>query len=444
MNKINIVLEHLFSLQQGKMNHSLDRIELLVKKLDAPHKKYPVIHIAGTNGKGSVCSLIASILQENGLKVGLYTSPHIIDFNERIRVNGTKITDEEIIKCYEFIENYATEIDASFFEITTAIAFEHFKNSNVDIAVIETGLGGRFDSTNVVEPILSVITSIDKDHCQILGNSIEEIAREKAGIIKRNSQVLIQDTNAKLMDIWMQTANEKSSMLFSLFGFPPIKLQRYSEDFQMILDLELPSEAEHFILPENLIPSQIKTNLIGSHQTLNIKTAIFSVLLISKTFTVARQAILAGIENVTKNTGFRYRIECVHKNPFVIIDVAHNPQSICRLVDTLKEVSSTVENEYTKSLKKWNFIFGAMGDKDIAKMLEFIKPICRKLIITAPQIERAASMDLIKEIAVSLDFTDIVCEESVSDAVHKIQEHTVICGSFYVIEEAVRAMDTAQ
>jgi len=436
MEKINKVLEHLFSLQHGLMNHGLERIELLMKKLDAPHKKYPVIHVAGTNGKGSVCSLIASILQENGLKVGLYTSPHIISFNERIRVNGTKITDEEIVKNYELIENYATEIGASFFEITTAIAFEHFKNSNVDVAVIETGLGGRLDSTNVVEPILSVITSIDKDHCQILGNSIEEIANEKAGIIKANSQVLVQESNAKLMDIWLQIANEKSTVLFFLFDFPSIKLQKYSDDFQMILEVELPSEHDHFIFPENLILSQVQTNLIGSHQILNIKTAIFAVLLVSKTFTVERQAILDGIKNVAKNTGFRYRIECVNINPHIIIDVAHNPQSINRLVNTLSEASSAVDEK----VDKWDFIFGAMGDKDIAKMLEFIKPICKNLIITVPHIERSASMELIKEIAESLDFTDIVCEESISSAVQKIQSHTVICGSFYVIEEAVRAL----
>ena len=434
MEKIDKILQYLFSLQHGQMNHGLERIENLVEKLNHPHKKYPVIHTAGTNGKGSVCCLIASILQENGLKVGLYTSPHIIEFNERIRVNGTKISNEEISNIYEKIEQNASEIGASFFEITTAIAFEHFKNSNVDIAVIETGLGGRLDSTNVVEPILSIITSIDKDHCQILGNSLEEIAQEKAGIIKQNSQVLVQDTNTKLFEIWQNVAQEKCTQLFSTYNFPAIKLNRYSDDLKMILDLELPCKYSFFIHPENLVKMQITTNFVGSHQISNIRTAIFAILLISNNFTVGNSAIISGIKNITKNTGYRFRIECVCSEPFVIIDVAHNPQSISRLVRTLQEMNSD-------SSKKWNFIFGAMLDKDIFEMLKFIKPICNKLIITVPKVERAATVEQIKNIANELDFAEIICAESVASAVENITEDTVICGSFYVIEEAVQSLN---
>jgi dihydrofolate synthase/folylpolyglutamate synthase len=440
MNEINKILQHLFSLQHSNMNHGLGRIKSLLKQLNSPHKQYPVLHIAGTNGKGSVCSFVASILQENGLKVGLYTSPHIIDFNERIRVNGIKITDEEIAKNYKLIEKNATKINASFFEITTAIAFEHFKNSTVDIAVIETGLGGRFDSTNVVEPILSIITTIGKDHCQLLGDTVEKIATEKAGIIKKNSQVLIQDVNIKLLDIWQQTAAKKSSELFFSYKFPTVELKGYSDDLQMIFDIALPSDTDYFILPENLIHTQIKTNFIGFHQIANIRTAVFAALLvsnnlglISNTFSIKTQSIVDGIKNISKNTGFRYRIECVQKNPYIIIDVAHNPQSINRLVNAIKD--ATV-------IDKWDFIFGAMKDKDITRMLEFIRPICRKLIIVSPQIERAASVDMINEIATSLAFEKIVCEKSISSAVKKIKKdsHTIICGSFYVIEETVRAL----
>ena len=455
MSKINEILQRLFALQHGNMNHGLQRIELLLEKLNAPQKNYPIIHIAGSNGKGSVCCFIASILQANGLKVGLYTSPHILNFNERIRVNGVKITEEEIVKSFELLEETASEINASFFEITTAIAFEHFRNSTVDIAVIEVGLGGRFDSTNVIDnPLLSVITSISKDHCEILGDTIEKITHEKAGIIKKNCPVLVQDTNANVLSIFQKKCQEMSSQLFFAYQFPSVELEGYSENLRMILDCKIPLEAFTYnrinapnrVNVYNQIDALITSNLIGLHQITNIRTAIFAALLVSSSFGTSSkfhinsEAIIDGISNVRQNTGLKYRMECVNKNPYIILDVAHNPQSIELLVNTLTDATM---------VKEWNFIFGVMRDKDIEQMLKFIKPICKKFMIVVPDIERAADAALISGIAKSLDFDDIVSEASVASALKTIKAHnetkdsnahTVICGSFYVIEQAVRAL----
>lgn len=187
MTPQNKLLQELYSLLHGSMTHNISRIKEITNYLLNPQTNYPTIHVAGTNGKGSVCSLIASILQESGLKVGLYTSPHIIEFNERIRINGVKISDESINNLYYKIRDFAFDLEASFFEITTAIAFDYFADNKIDIAVIETGLGGRLDSTNIVSPIATIITTIDRDHCDLLGNTIEEIANEKAGIMKPNT-----------------------------------------------------------------------------------------------------------------------------------------------------------------------------------------------------------------------------------------------------------------
>jgi dihydrofolate synthase/folylpolyglutamate synthase len=428
MNKNNKLLEHLFSLKQGEYKLGLERIEEILQHIGNPQNSYPTIHVAGTNGKGGVCSYIASILQENGLKVGLYTSPHIIEFNERIRINGTKIADEEIAKNYALIEEKTEKLSATFFEITTAIAFNHFKNEKVDIAIIETGLGGRLDSTNIIEkPILSIITAVDIDHSEILGNSIEKIADEKAAIIKKNSVVLLEYNKSQVIEIIQDKAEELSAEMYLINNYPEIELRGYTSDLKMILDINLSD------LPEK--NNSLILNLLGSHQLKNISISIFAVSIIFERFSVTNDAIIRGIENVSKNTGLRFRAECVNTNPPIILDVAHNPQSIEMLIDTLKEAST---------FRKWNFIFGAMKDKNITKMLQKINEICDKLTIVSPNIERAASVDEIAKLAETMNFNEIIKQNSIEAAINDIKqknEPTIICGSFYVISEAVSALD---
>jgi dihydrofolate synthase/folylpolyglutamate synthase len=441
LKKNNKLLENLYSLVYGGMTHNTKRAISLLEALNNPHKSYPIVHIAGTNGKGSVCSLLASILKECGFKVGLYTSPHITEFNERIRVNGKSISDKEIETIFSQIEEYSFKIEASFFEITSTIAFEHFKNKEVDIAIIETGLGGNYDSTNVVAPILSIITAINIDHSNILGNSLEQIANEKAGIIKENCPVLVQSSNhIQVLDIMQEKAREMHSEIYFNYYYPTVELIGYSNTFNMHLQVGLPTrlddfiknkhnKKEHSLHLETKYP--IKYSMLGKHQIHNIQTAIFASLLISNQFPISSKGIINGISNVSKNTGLKYRIECVRLDPLIILDVSHNPQSINMLTNTLKMVTPQT---------KWNFIFGAMHDKDIKTMLEYIYPFCNKLSIVSPNIRRAAKVDEIEKIAKSIGFSDVVMSNDINIPVKSINEPTVICGSFYVIEEVVSAL----
>ena len=342
-------MNELYSLHHGNIVYDLTRIKKLTGHLDNPHLKYHVIHVAGTNGKGSICSLLASILQESGLKVGLYTSPHIVDFNERIRINGKKISNDDIEFNYKLIKELAHNIKASFFEITTAIAFNYFTIKNVDIAVIETGLGGKLDSTNIVNPILSIISTISIDHQEILGNTQQTIAKEKAGIIKSNVPVILQDTNPQVVNIIQKAAFKVSAPLFFNDNFPEIEYDSIDTKFKMHLKINCPETMEKclnsvknidFIAKENTVKRKIVSDLIGLHQIKNIQNVIFaSLLLNSYGITINYNSIIRGIENVVKNTGFHFRIESIYNNPNIIVDIAHNPQSIETLVKTLKLIS---------------------------------------------------------------------------------------------------------
>ena len=424
MKKNSKLLKHLFSSQQGNYKFGLERITEILEFIGNPQNSYPTIHIAGTNGKGSVCCLLASILQESGLNVGLYTSPHIFEFNERIRVKGTKISDKKLEEIYSLIETKSAVIGSTFFEITTAIAFEHFRRSKVDIAIIETGLGGRLDSTNVITPILSIITTIDIDHSKILGNSIEEIAKEKAAIIKKNVPVVVQYSNPRAIDIIQKKAKKLSSQMYLVNNSPLVELKGFVNEQNMVMDINLFSELQ---------PTAVTTNLMGLHQMKNISVAIFALNLLYSN--ISKKSIIRGIENVTKNTGLRFRNECVSKNPQIIIDVAHNPQAINSLVASLKEVS--FENG-------WNFVFGAMSDKDIPQMLSNLFEICNKLIIISPEnVERAATVEEIAKMAKDLKFENVVKFQSIKSAmdyVKESKEQSVICGSFYVVEQAAQAL----
>ena len=202
-------LEYLYSLHSFGSKLGLERVQDLMNKIDKPYTKFKSIHVAGTNGKGSVCSFLATIFQKAGYKVGLYTSPHLVSFNERIQINGKHITDEELATLVAKIKNTLGDAETTFFEFTTAVAFEHFVQNNVDIAIIEVGLGGRLDATNVITPLVSVITSISKDHTRILGETNEKIAGEKAGIIKSNVPVVLGKNDSNVIDVYISYLRRK-------------------------------------------------------------------------------------------------------------------------------------------------------------------------------------------------------------------------------------------
>lgn len=463
MTENHPLLKKLYSLLHGAMTRDLSRIQELVESLGIPQNSYPIIHIGGTNGKGSVCSFVSSILQESGMKVGLYTSPHIFEFNERIRINNKLISDEEIEKYYAKIEKLSDKINASFFEITTAIAFEHFRANNVDIAVIEVGLGGRLDSTNIVNPIMSIITKIGKDHGYLLGDTIEKIAKEKAAIIKPDSFVVVQDVAPQIINIFQNEALKKNAFLYFGYELPEIYILGFSEEMKMYLNISMPDNLENFLniainadidvpLEEYLssvdkeyarvtTPHLVIVEMVGSHQVSNIKTSIFATLLLAmdRNYGITTNSIIAGLENVVKNTGISCRTQRICKEPCIVVDVAHNPDAIEAMTSTIR--TATLYD-------KWDIVFGAMKDKDIEGMLEKMKPLCNKLYLVKPEVDRAADTNDIKQIAEKLGYDNVIESELIEDAIYSVitekiesdsneNTPTLICGSFYVVSEAL-------
>ncbi len=344
-------LNYLYSLHKFGMKFGLRNIRILLRSIGDPQKRINTIHVAGTNGKGSTSSMIAAILTAAGYKVGLYTSPHLVRFNERIRINGKMISNSDIVRYTKRLKPQITNIKATFFEVTTAMAFKYFADRNVDIAVIETGLGGRLDSTNVVTPLVSVITSIGKDHTEQLGNTIASIAYEKSGIIKRNIPVVIGSLTRESKKWIAQTAKQKKSLLIE----------------SSALD----------------IPEDIHLPLTGMHQIANAKSAIAAINIVSQNFLIGNKAIRAGLENVSRLTGLRARFELIRGTPDLLLDVAHNPDGIKTLVTEIKKLS----------YKNIVIVFGIMKDKDYRSSLLHLKNLNPTIVATQPNVERALSSE---------------------------------------------------
>jgi len=300
----------------------------LTNYLGNPERNFKSIHVAGTNGKGSVSHMLASVLQDAGYQVGLYTSPHLLDFRERIRINGKPISQREVINFVKenkpFFENHSL----SFFEMTVGLAFQSFSNHKVDIAIIEVGLGGRLDSTNVITPEVSVITNIGKDHTQFLGNTLAEIAVEKAGIIKSNIPVVIGETKEETKPVFEKIALEKLS---------PI------------------------VFAENIPVKKYSLDLLGSYQEKNYKTAVVAINTLTQysNFTIAESNIENGLKCVAKNTGLQGRWQVLGKFPKVICDTAHNAEGLQYVLKQLQE----------EWYIKLHIVLGVVADKDLEAIL---------------------------------------------------------------------------
>jgi len=410
------LLEKLFALQRFGIKPGLDRTLSLLDTIGNPHNKLRTIHVAGTNGKGSVCSIIASILTESGYKTGLYTSPHISNFNERIRINGIEISDDELIDITKLLLKKNDAIGGTFFEITTAIAFYYFSINSVDCAVIETGLGGRLDATNVVNPLLSIITSIDLEHTEYLGNTIQAIAYEKAGIIKESVPCVCGVVKNSAIDVIKNICNNKNAEYINLDS-------GYCNIIQVNDNLTANIELQTYFQDYGII----NTSLTGANQVRNILLASTAMERLRRQFPFKDEYLVNGIENVRKNTGLRFRAELVSKTPTGIIDVAHNPAAI-------EELSITIKKAFPD--KKFNILFAAMQDKDAFSMLIHLKQICNNLIITKPDISRASSTELLYIAAKNAGFDNIIIEDNVSIAYQKlleINDNYLICGSFYLL-----------
>jgi dihydrofolate synthase / folylpolyglutamate synthase len=297
------------------------------EQLGNPQNSFKSIHIAGTNGKGSTSHMIASIFQEAGYKTGLYTSPHLKDFRERVRVNGRMIRHDKVIEFVKSNKEWFTEIGMSFFEMTVALAFHHFSEEKVDIAIIEVGLGGRLDSTNIILPELSVITNIGMDHTDLLGDSIHKIAKEKAGIIKNNTAVLIGRKQEEITSIFEEYAQQNNADLY------------YSDQ------------------------CDFETDLKGKYQLENKNTAFTAMkILKNKGWNVQEKHIKQGLENVQKNTSISGRWMIINHSPLTICDTGHNEDGIRLIVEQLKQ---TPHNDL-------HLVFGVVNDKSIAKVLELL------------------------------------------------------------------------
>lgn len=301
---------------------------LLSEYLGNPEENLKFIHVAGTNGKGSTSHLLASVLQEAGYKVGLYTSPHLKDFRERIKINGDEITEDFVCEFITEHKNFFETNDLSFFEMTVGLAFDYFKKEKVDIAIIEVGMGGRLDSTNIITPLLSVITNIGKDHTQFLGTTLESIATEKAGVIKQNIPVIIGEYTSETKPVFLAKANEMKSEIY---------------------------------LASELISDNFPSDLIGAYQISNKKTALqaLRVLALQNEFKISEEIIKIGFLNVVKNTGLQGRWQQLNTTPKVICDTAHNKHGLEIVLNQLQK----------ESFDTLHFVFGVVNDKDLNEIL---------------------------------------------------------------------------
>ena len=429
-DSIQDLLNYLFSLHRFGIKPGLDRIQFLLSFLENPESLYPCIHVAGTNGKGSVCSILASILQSAGYKTGLYTSPHIRLFNERIRINGECIPNEDIARLASKLMPEIEKEHTTFFEVTTAMAFAWFAEQNVDIAIIETGMGGRLDATNVIEsPLATIITSIDLDHTEYLGSDLLSIAGEKSGIMKKGSPIIIGESRIELLSFFKSFAiHKQASSCIIIDEKSAVHSVLYNRDLSMHIDLSIGNQKY----------VEVKSERAGLHQIRNIQTALLALHEISELFPCDELSIRKGIEFTSLISGIHGRIQLLQTNPPIIIDVGHNPACIKRLLETIDMCGY--------SHNKWQIVFGAMSDKPIQEMLGLFAPYCDVLLACSPNIERA--MPASQLALLSKDFIqDTEYFQSVADAVYKgidSKKPLLITGSFYLAEEAFRALDTIQ
>lgn len=342
--------------------------------LGNPHRKFRTIHVAGTNGKGSTSHTLAAILQESGYKVGLYTSPHLIDFRERMRVNGTPASKEYVTDFVEKHRAFFEPLQPSFFELTTAMAFNYFAEQNVDVAIIEVGLGGRLDCTNIITPELCIITNISPDHTQFLGNTLQEIASEKAGIIKNGIPVVIGETTTETKEVFARKAKESNAPII------------FAEE-EALLTSATPTETGYRY--SSTVFGDFCGELGGDYQQKNTNTLLSAInILRGKGFTITEESLRKGFTNVCKLTGLMGRWQKIQDNPRVICDAGHNIGGIKYITEQLARVDC----------RELRIVFGMVNDKDITSVLKMM-PKNAEYYFTQASIKRAMPADDLKNMA---------------------------------------------
>ncbi len=417
------VLEYLLQLEMFGMKLGLDNINRILSQLGNPQKAYPTIHVAGTNGKGSTAAIMESVLAASGHRVGLYTSPHLVDFRERIRINGRMIDQSFVADFFTDMKDKFDAIQPTFFEATTALAFEYFKSEKVDIGIIEVGLGGRFDSTNVLNPVAAVITNIDYEHTKHLGNDLHKIAFEKAGIIKNGIPVITAVKNLEARRVIREITKKHKGTLISVFDETQWVIQDINE-----------RNTEMDIFTRSSKYYNLRLSLPGRHQLDNSICAIVA----------AEQAEKIGIKVTSTGAtlGFRDvkwpgRLQRISKNPDIILDVGHNPAAMKTLHTYFDEF---YKGRYVIS------VLGILSDKDSHKMLTDLNRFSDVIILTKPTTERAADPEMLARQAsmVSSNFQVI---PHVRDAVNSAIEHAkpddvvLITGSHYTVGETLSQLN---
>ena len=384
-----------------------------------PHTKFKTIHVAGTNGKGSVSHTIASVLQHAGYKVGLYTSPHLKDFRERIRINGAMISEAEVVSFVEHNIAVIKQIEASFFEITTLMAFDWFARCGVDVAVVEVGLGGRLDSTNIITPIVSVITNISFDHTAMLGNTLAAIAGEKAGIIKPKVPVVVGQTNAETEPVFRTKAKSTNSQIV------------FADQIRKVKNAEQITDKQVVSIDKNgrLEFSGLELDLLGNYQQKNILTTLAAIDFVKSYFVVNEDDIRTGVASVVSSTGLKGRWQRLGDNPTIICDTGHNDDGIRQIVSQLK----------LQKYNKLHIVIGMVSDKDHAKVLSQL-PADAIYYFTNAQIQRALPAAQLVEKAAAFGlqgncYTDIPTAISAAKANAAPNDFIFIGGSTFTVAE---------
>ena len=404
----------------------LTNIRKLSLMLDDPQNEFISIHVAGTNGKGSTSHMLASVFQSAGYKVGLYTSPHYVDFRERIRINGEMIGEDQVIMFVEKYKSEWEEIQPSFFEITVAMAFDFFKNEKVEVAIIETGLGGRLDSTNIINPILSVITNIGYDHMQMLGNTLPEIAAEKAGIIKHNVPVVIGEWQPETESVFLTKAEIESAPIF------------FASKELTVIEAEASFANTKYLIRSNLTETEdwFETDLTGPYQSKNILTVLQSCFTLNQFYPQYQldiQSIHVGLKNVKANTKMIGRWMVLRESPLVIADAAHNLDGINSIMGKIADTKASTKH----------FVLGFVSDKEIRKILALF-PSNGKFYWCKPDIPRGKNeMETMEEGAKiglqGLAYKSVIQAYNAALANAKNDDLIFIGGSSYVVGDFLAA-----
>ena len=402
----------------------LERISEFCRSIGNPQRNYFVIHVAGTNGKGSISNMLAAVLQQAGYHTGLFTSPHLTDFRERIRVNGEMIPKQKVVN---FVDRYRSDMERlqlSFFEMTTAMAFDYFAQSDVEVAVIETGLGGRLDATNIVQPILSVITNIGLEHTEYLGNSLPKIAREKGGIIKKCTPVVVGEKNSNYNLVLEEIAQDLRSEI------------TYAEEAFSLGEcgFEGGKQVVTMTRMRDGYPYQLRLDLLGEYQRKNLATVAtaLDILHESTPLSISRRAFVEGVRYVSKLTSFRGRWQVLSDKPFIVCDTAHNEHGIAEVAKQLQARTNS---------GRLLCVMGFCEDKEFSKMLALM-PSDAHYIFTQASIRRAASLEKISDVASSLNL-DFELVPTVAEALAKAHEQLAdedmlyIGGSTFVVAEVL-------